>query len=75
MGGKNRNRFSMLDSHPEENQGPNSDDIDRQESEFRCRKPTRRKRNARVALGEAELITNLLQREKSINPVATVTFG
>lgn len=36
---------------------------------------TRRKRKAEVALWEAELITNLLQKEKSINPVATVTFG
>lgn len=36
---------------------------------------TRRKRKAEVALWEAELITNLLQKEKSINAVATVTFG
>lgn len=35
----------------------------------------RRKRKAEVALWGAELITNLLQKEKSINPVATVTFG
>lgn len=27
------------------------------------------------SLWAAELITNLLQKEKSINPVATVTFG
>lgn len=35
---------------------------------------TRRKREAQVVV-RAELITVLLQREESINPVATVTFG
>lgn len=35
---RDRNRFSVLDSHPEENKRATVDYIDKRESEFRCRK-------------------------------------
>lgn len=77
MLGEVSRRFNMMDSHPEENKKShkwlNWQPRTRvQVSETRRQHGGREKQKEQW---EAELITVLLQREKSINPVATVTFG